>query len=199
MNTIPAFETIINEFYAALTEIDGVYQIQQGNTTGSTQLKQQAEKEMIDATVKLAAAMYVYAQIEGKPDLLVACKVSPSLLGAMSAEKLKITCTNVYTQGAQLGDALVDYGQSVEDVSQLKNEIDEFATVIAAPRNAIVTRAQARQELDVLMKEANDLLRNKADKLIELLKASKPKVYNIYKAARVIVDLRAGSKLEEEE
>jgi len=186
-------------FTSKLDEIDAVYQIQSGNITGITQLKQQAEKEMIDATVKLAAAMYVYAQIENKPDLQEICKVSPSMLGVMPAEQLKITCTNVYTQGAQLGDELVNFGQSPEDVAQLKTEIDEFAEVIGAPRNAIVTRSQARQELDVLVKEGNDLLRNKADKLIELLKDTEPKVYNTYKAARIIVDLRAGKQVIEEE
>jgi hypothetical protein len=170
-----------------------------GNTTGSTQLKQQAEKEMIDATVQLAAAMFVYAQIENKPDLLEKCKVSPSSLGIMSAEKLKTICSIIHAEALQLGDKLVNFGKSADDISQLKTEIEEYSPLIGAPRDAIVTRAQARQELDILMKEANDLIRNKSDKLSELFKDSQPKLYNTYKAARVIVDLRAGKQVVEEE
>lgn len=196
---IPAYASIMNEFEEQLTQIDAIQQIQLGNTTGTTLLKQQAEKEMIDATVQLAAAMYVYAQIENKPELMEKCKVSPSMLSALSAEKLKTTCSIVQAEAALLGDALVNYGKSGEDVSHLKTEIDEFATLISAPRAAIVTRSQARQELEELIDATNDLLRHKADKLMELLKTGQPKVYNTYKAARIIVDLRAGKQVVEEE
>lgn len=80
LKTIPAFEGFITEFIAMLADIDQVHQVQIGNTIGSTQLKQQAEQEMIDATVKLDAAMFVYAQVEGKLDLVEKCKVSASSL-----------------------------------------------------------------------------------------------------------------------
>jgi len=199
LKAIPALESSITDFNTKLLAIDAVHEVQMGNTTGSTQLKQQAEKEMIDATVRLAAAMYVYAQIENKPDLLEKCKISPSSLEKLSAEKLRAQCVNVYNDAFALGDGLSDFGQTGEDVAKLKTEIDEYAEVISAPRTAIVTRAQARQELGVLIDEANDILRNRVDKLMQLLETSQPKVYNTYKAARVIVDLRAGKQVVEEE
>ncbi len=154
---------------------------------------------MIDATVKLAATMYVYVQVNDMPDLQARCAVSASQLERMPDEKVRTTCQNVYNEAVQLGDVLADFGQTVEDVTQLKKEIDDFSALIASPRSAIVTRSQATKELNSLMLEANDLLRNKIDKLMELLKTSQPKVYNTYLAARVIVDLRAGMKVEEEE
>lgn len=199
LKTIPVFSSAIDQFEELLTLIDKAQQIQLGNTTGTTLLKQQAEKEMIDATVQLAAAMYVYAQIENKPDLMEKCKVSPSMLSTLSAEKLKTTCSIVQAEASLLGDALLDFGKSAEDVSHLKTEIDEFTALISAPRAAIVTRSQARQELEELIDTANNLLRHKADKLMELFVDSQPKAYNTYKAARIIVDLRAGKQLVEEE
>ena len=199
LNTIPAFGRFINELDELMVNINSVYQIQMGNTTGTTQMKQQSEADMIDATVQLAAAMYVYAQIEGKPDLIEKYKVSPSSLDKLSAEKLKAVCTNVHSEVIALGDVLGNYGKSPEDVAKLKEGINMFGGLIGAPRSAIVTRSQAKQELGNLIDEANDLLRHKVDKLMKLLETTHSKVYNTYKAARVIVDLRAGKQVIEEE
>jgi hypothetical protein len=143
--------------------------------------------------------MYVYAQVNDMPDFPAKCAISASQMERMSDEKVKATSLNVYGEAVKLGDVLSDYGQTVEDVTQLKKEIDDFSALIASPRSAIVTRSQATKELDTLMQEANDLLRNNIDKLMELLKSKQPKVYNTYLAARTIVDLRAGMKVVEEE
>ncbi|MCU4154844.1 hypothetical protein J1N10_02580 [Carboxylicivirga sp. A043] len=199
LSLIKALEGFIVKFNELIAQIEAVHQIQQGNTTGARQLKLKEEAEMIEATVKLAATMYVYAQVNDMPDLQAKCAVSASQMERMSDQKVKATCLNVYHEAITLGDVLSDYGQTVEDVTQLKKEIDDFSAIIASPRSAIVTRSQATKELDCLMREANDLLRDKIDKLMELLKTKEPKVYNTYLAARVIVDLRAGIKVVEEE
>jgi len=199
LNLIKALEGFIVKFNELVTKIEAVHQIQQGNTTGARQLKLKEEAEMIRASVELAATMYVYAQVNDMPDLQAKCAVSASQMERMPDEQVKATCLNVYDVAVQMGDVLSDYGQTVDDVTQLKKEIDDFSALISSPRSAIVTRSQATKELNSLMHEANDLLRHKIDKLMELLKNSQPKVYNTYRAARVIVDLRAGMKVVEEE
>lgn len=199
LNSIPAFATLILKFIDYIKDIEDLHQIQLGVTTGSSQLKQKEEKEMIDATVEMAAAIFVYAQFATKPDLMEKCRISHSLLEKLSAEELLATCLNLQSEAETLGDALVDYGKSTEDVSTLKKEINDFADLIGSPRSAIVTRSQARTQMGENIDAANDLLRFKADKLIGLLKTKEPKVYNTYKAARVIVDLRGGKKIEDEE
>lgn len=119
--------------------------------------------------------------------------------GETIGRKFKTACALIHAEGYALDENLVSYGQSPEDVNQLKTEIDEYAAVIAAPRSAIVTRAQARQELTELVNQANDLLRNKVGRLIKLFETDNPKLYTSYKVARVIVDLRAGKQVVEEE
>jgi len=199
LGTIKVLQGFIEKFNELIAKIEAVHQVQQGNTTGARQLKLKEEAEMIDATVKLAATMYVYAQVNEMPDLQAKCAISASQMERMPDEKVRAICLNVYNEAVQLGDVLADYGQTVDDVTQLKKEIDDFSALIAAPRSAIVTRSQATKELESLMRETNDLLRNNIDKLMELLKESQPKVYNTYLAARTIVDLRAGMKVVEEE
>ncbi|MCU4176394.1 hypothetical protein [Carboxylicivirga sp. N1Y90] len=199
LNLIKALEGFIVDFDALLVKIEAAHQVQQGNTTGNRQLKLKEEAEMIQATVQVAGTMFVYAQVNELPDLQAKCAVSASQLERMSDEKVRATCLNIYEEAHKLGDALTDYGKTAEDVAQLKKEIDDFAAIISSPRSAIVTRSQATKELAILTKDCNDLLRNKIDKLVELLKDSQAKVYNTYRAARVIVDLRGGHQHIDEE
>ncbi len=198
-NAITALAGFVKNFDELMAKIEVVHQVQQGNTTGARQLKLKEEAEMIDAAVQLAATMYVYAQVNERSDLQEKCSISVSQMERMSDELVLTTCRNVYNEAVPLGDELADYGKTTDDIIALKQEIDEFAALISSPRSAIVTRSQATKELDILITETNDLLRNKVDKLMELLKDSQPKVYNTYLAARVIVDLRAGMKVVEEE
>lgn len=199
LNLIKALEGFIVDYKVLLADIDAVHQLQQGNTTGNRQLKLKEEAEMIQATVQMAGTMFVYAQVNNLPDLEAKCAVSASQMERMSDEELKVACLNIYNEALKLGDALSDYGKTSADTVQLKKEIDDFAALIGSPRSAIVTRSQATRELDQLITKANDLLRHKIDKLMELVKDSQPKVYNTYHSARVIVDLRAGKQHIEEE
>ena len=199
LGTIKALADFIVDFNKLMVQIEEVLKIQLGNTTGSRQLKLKEEEEMITATVQVAGSMYVYAQVNNSPDLMAKCSVSMTQLKRMPDEQLKTACTNIYEEAVKLGEALTDYGKTPEQVAQLKKEIDDFAVLIASPRSAIVTRSQATKELAMLINEANDMLRNKIDKLMELLKDNQPKVYNTYKAARIIVDLRAGKQIVEAE
>ncbi|MCU4163598.1 hypothetical protein [Carboxylicivirga caseinilyticus] len=198
-SSIPVLTSFIQSFGESLSEMEEVLLIQQGKTTGASKQKIKEEEEMIEETVQMAGCMFVYAQVNNIPDLQIKCAISSSQLGNMSDEDVKTTCLAIYNEAAKLDGALTDYGKTPENIAQLKKEIDDFAALIASPRSAIVTRSQATRELARLITENNDLLRLKTDKLIEQFKTSNPKLYNTYKAARVIVDLRAGKQTIEEE
>ncbi len=199
LGTIPVLVGFIQTVGDNLAEIEEVLLIQQGITTGAGKLKTKEEDEMIEATVQMAGCMFVYAQMNNLPDLQVKCAISSSQLSVMSDEDVKTACLNIYAEAARLNGALTDYGKTPEDIARLKKEIDDFAALIASPRSAIVTRSQATRELARLVTETNDLLRLKVDKLMEQFKTTNPKLYNTYKAARVIVDLRAGKQTIVEE
>lgn len=198
LETIPALATAIQQFLDLLPQIEQVNQIQLGHAKGSSDLKQKEEAEMIQATIQVAAAIFVYAQVNNRPDLQAKVNVSPTYLQELPDEELKITCLNIHSTAEKLDGNLSNFGITPEAITQLKKEIDDFAAIIAAPRSAIVTRSQATRRLKELIDQANDLLRNQLDKLMVLFEHTQPQVYNTYKAARVIVDLKRSVKAEEE-
>ena len=199
LETIPALATLIQQFLDLMPEIEAARLIQSGHTKGTGDLKQKEEAEMIQATIQVAASIYVYAQVNNLPAIQAKVNVSPTQLQQMPDDELKVTCLNIHAEATKLDGNLTDYGIAPEAITQLKKEIDDFAAIIASPRTAIVTRSQATRRLKELIEQANDLLRNKLDKLILLLQHSQPQVYNTYRSARIIVDLKRTSGVQAEE
>ncbi|TAJ15221.1 hypothetical protein DMA11_02110 [Marinilabiliaceae bacterium JC017] len=194
IQAIPALAATTNQFSLLFGELTQVQMIQAGQTTGTSALKIKEEAEMIQDTVQMAAAIYVYAIDNNLPDLQARVSISPSELRQMNDEGRKTTCLNIHAEAAKLDGSLTEYGTTPEMIVKLKKEIDDFAALIASPRSAIVTRSQATARLAEIIDQMNHLLRDKADKLMLLLKQNNPEAYNAYKASRIIVDLRGPKK-----
>jgi len=190
LSVIPALSTAINEFEEILTAINNISMVQQGRSDGATKLKVREEEEMIQTTIHVAAAIYVYAHNTKQPHLKDKVKVSPTSLSRMRDKDLKLTCLNIYKLAYQVHDELGDYGISPEMVTKLKKDIDNFETIIASPNGEIVTRAQATSKLIELFALADNLLKIKIDRLMVLLETAQPKAYKTYLAARIIADLK---------
>ena len=199
LDTNPAMTSARNVFGTMLEELEQVEMIQSGHAVGHAELKQKEEAEMIQATVQIAAILYVYALDKDLPDLQKKASVSPSMLKRMSSGALKTACLNILQLAEQHKEVFVDYGSKPEKVDELKKEIDDFVAVISAPRSAIVTRSQATQRMKEIFSDINHLLKNKIDKLMLLFEHSHAEAYQNYKAARIIVDLHKGNKQEVEE
>jgi uncharacterized protein involved in exopolysaccharide biosynthesis len=109
-------------------------------------------------------------------------------------------CNRIHQIASGLdAEALTPYGVLAETISGLRKEIDDFAALIAKPRTQIVARSTATKRLKELFDEINALLRDEMDKLMLVIQGKEPVVYNEYKAARIIVDLRGAYETKEEE
>ncbi|MCM5662182.1 hypothetical protein [Galbibacter mesophilus] len=85
-------------------------------------------------------------------------------------------------------EALADYGVTDNQIQDFKNSFDAFLVFRGLPRQYRIKETRATKDLETIFKEATDLLNNKLDKVIKVLKRKEPSFYNGYNAARVIVD-----------
>jgi hypothetical protein len=197
---LPALLATVTKYRGLMNELDSVRLIQEGHTTGTTLQKQKEEAEMIEATVRIAAAVYLYAKEQNNLELQEQVNVSPTYLQRLGDSKLVSHCTLIYNLANGLdAEALVPYGVLPETIGGLKKEIDDFAALVAKPRTQIVARSTATNRMKELFKEISDLLLDELDKLMLLLKNQEPVFYNEYRAARIIVDLRGAYETEEPE
>ncbi len=196
---VPALEAAVTKFTTLLNELQEVRQVQEGRITGAALQKQKEEDEMIEATLRVAAGIYVFAREQDNMELQQKVKISDSNLRKMGNSALLSQCTLIYNLAMELNsEALVPFGILPESLAGLKKEIDDFALLVGKPRSGIVARSAATLRLQELFKEIGELLREEMDKLMLVLKGQEPAFYNEYKAARVIVDLRGPYEKEEE-
>ncbi|MGE4287712.1 MAG: hypothetical protein AB7E36_03410 [Salinivirgaceae bacterium] len=197
---VPALAAVVSRFMALLEELKEVQLIQEGKTTGTTLQKQKEEAEMIEITLRVAAAIYVYATEQKNVELQQEVKVSSWYLKNLGDSSLLNRCNQIHQIASGLdAEALTPYGVLAETISGLRKEIDDFAALIAKPRTQIVARSTATKRLKELFDEINALLRDEMDKLMLVLQGQEPVVYNEYRAARIIVDLRGAYETNEEE
>ncbi|MGE4288351.1 MAG: hypothetical protein AB7E36_06665 [Salinivirgaceae bacterium] len=195
---VPALEAAVAKFTMLLNELQEVRQIQEGRITGTALQKQQEEDEMIEATLRVAAGIYVFAREQGNLELKQKVKLSDTKLRKLGNSALLSRCTQIYNLAVELNsEALVLFGILPETLVDFKKEIDDFALLVGKPRSGIVARSAATQRLQQLFKEIGELLREEIDKLMLVLKGQEPAFFNEYKAARIIVDLRGPSEKEE--
>lgn len=189
IDSVPALKDGVEKFLGINEEIDKVILVQEGKITGSSKDKQKEEQEMIDATIRIAAGLYVMALDNSNFEVMEKVDLSPSALGGLPETDLLSACKNVLKLARENQEGIVNYGIVAEDVDNLDAEIGDFEAVLANPRTEIVTRSQATAKLKELIKSEMDLLNQKLDKLILMFKQSETVFYNEYKSARIIVNL----------
>lgn len=181
ISTLPAAVSTVAKFSELLEEINKMRQIQDGHTTGTAKQKQKEEAEMIEATVRVAAALFVYAIEKQDFSLQEKVRVAPAYLKKLGDHALLNQCTLIYNIAEGIDGAdIAPYGVLAETVVGLKKEIDDFATLVAKPRSEIITRSRATTRLAELFKECNELLRNQLDKLMLVMQLNNPVFYNEY-------------------
>ena len=199
LNGIPAFQAVVSEFNATLSQLEENIKIQQGKITGTSEQKQKEEQEMIDETVRIAAGVYVFAIDNMNLALAEKVAISPSALQNMNQAKLLASCMGILELAAEHLDEMADFGIAEADLKSLEKEINDFKELAVAPRTEIVTRSQATEKIRILINDLLNLLKLKADKFILMFKQTQPAFYNEYKSARIIVDLGKHAKTSAEE
>jgi len=187
--TVPALQSLFNEFRERQLQIDATMQVQQGRITGSAQQKYKEEQEMITATARMAAVLYVYALDTSNFEMAEKVNVNPSELTTMSQKVLQTTCLNILAELRKVDTQLANYGVTPGDTVFLEKEIGDYTSLMSKPRTEIVTRAEATSRLQLQFKDQLDLLNQKIDRMMMTCKASNPTFFNEYKCARVLVNM----------
>ena len=188
-NGMPAFANAFSSFDTKIGEIEAAADIQSGVVTGITKDKQKEEDEMIAMAVKIAGAVFAYASINGKNELKDRVDYSKSAMSKARDSELLSICRNILNVANEHVDFLADFGITAEKLTTFDGEIADFADALSKPREAITRRSEATSRLVELFFEADNILKEQMDPLMEMYKDSNRDFYNQYKAARMIIDL----------
>lgn len=186
---IPAFQISMTDFNGLLEKISDKDKQYQNISKGATAAKDNAENELIEKTIAVSSALYVFARRSKNDPLKAITKITPSSLKKMRDSDLLQQAKTIHENAAAHQANLPEFGIEQEDIESLKQKIDVFEKALGSKETRVAESKAAREELKELFDEADELLYEELDSMIELVKNTDAEFYNKYQAARVIKDL----------
>ncbi len=141
--------------------------------------------------------MLLYAGMENKPELKAQVDLCYSDLHKAGGDKLIDISTELKDLANEVGDDLIPYRGQAITPDELKDRIIDYTKLLSAPRMDIASRSAINKELKENVANVRELLNEKMDVAMNLIKNTEQEYFNAYITARVIVD-RRGKRNEKE-
>jgi len=203
---IPSYATILAQVKSKMVLINSLNQIADGTTKGVTLDTNALRKEMTTLALKCANATLAYANSIHNNTLAVLVNYSESELNRKKKEDIDDVCEAIHDATDTNIAGASNFGVTPTDVTDLQAAIDLYRIASQNPRQAIITKSQAKKQVTEMIREVIDeLLVAQLDKMVNTLKATNKVFYDGFKQAREILDLGTttakvrGTVLDEED
>jgi hypothetical protein len=165
---------------------------------GATKDKSEAIDQLVVLSLKVANPLYALAIDTGDNRLLDRINVNKSrFYNVHDQETLKLAKIIADEANAH-GEALVNYGISNADRTELNDAIAQLEKLMQAPAVVVGERKNYTSILRQLFVTTDSLIYDKLDKLMIPFKTSSPEFYNLYSNARNVVNTATRKRKTEE-
>lgn len=184
---VPILVTFKNELDTLLVDIRAQQKDQEaariyigGNKT--TQKRFVSEKaDILNDALEAYAAVNNLAELEQK-----AAKSFSDLYNTRNQDFITVISETIALLEQYL-DTLADYGVTADQITDLKNSMDQFLAFNGQPRQYRIAEKKATKKLADLFDQTTAILNTKLDKVMKRFKNANTSFYNGYRAARSIV------------
>lgn len=181
---IVTYKNDVDEIIVLLREKSGI-SIDSISVSGK---KEKLKEQIAQKTSALLGILTAFAHEKDDMDLVKQVNVSKSSVLKLKDTELVPKVTFFISIARQYIEDLADFSLSEASLTELEAMADEFNGLIGKPRSIQNKKFVALAEVDELINEGNNLLKNKLDKLMLMFRESNPAFYDGYQRARVIVD-----------
>lgn len=189
VDTVPAFGLCADDLNAKIPEIERKDIEAKNAGLGNSEVKENAEDEMINAAVLVARPLKVYGRKSGNMELKNIASVTFSSLQHLREDECLQRVKNISAAAAGVVTVAADYGIVQPVIDDLNAKITAYEEADADLDTGMAEKSALLKERNALMKEAMAILREELDMFAEMFKSSNSEFYNGYKAATVIVDV----------
>jgi hypothetical protein len=189
---LPAFVTQYGNFTTHVDTIRDLAEDQIQGITGATRDKAQRRQAMAELAFPVATAVQAWALENDNAELAdrVGFSMSDFLNGrdTIAEERAQVVHDEGETNLAGLGD----FGVTQQLLDDSQATIDAYHEFLTAPREAITDRKAATAAMRVAFADADDVLKNRLDKLIPILALTQPAFATDWRNARGVYDSGGG-------
>ncbi|MFA6025592.1 MAG: hypothetical protein WC727_04060, partial [Ignavibacteriaceae bacterium] len=158
-------------------------------TEGKTSVKSKAIEELIASIVPIANSAKAYAVRKKLLELKALTDFSERQYKRLSHAELPIKVKNIKDGAQGVLTELASYGITQAKLDLVETRLAALKTAVGNKDTGFTDHVALRDTLYGLFDKTDELLREEADAIVEVLKETQPGFYNQYFAARVIKDL----------
>jgi hypothetical protein len=156
--------------------------------TGIAIDKKEGKKELCKNGADIASIVYAYASTIGNNTLKQSVNYSYSNLLKLRDDLLCPIIRNIYNVADTNKTELEAYGITGSILTTLQLLTDTYSNAVPKPTTAKAIKRTYTSNLKQLEKDADDILKNRMDKLITTFKKANPDFVSNYKNVRLIID-----------
>ncbi len=192
--SIPAFATVLAAIKAKMLLVNSYNQIGDGTTKGVTLDTKLLRKAMTTLALKCGNATLAFANSTNNNTLAALVDFSECELNGMKKEDVDDTCKGIHDATDTNIAGASDFGVTPTDVSDLLAAITIYRVASQNPRQAVVSKSQAKLQADLMVGEVvEELLVKQLDKMANTLKASQIEFWRGYYQSREIINIGSTS------
>lgn len=194
INANKALGLALADFKTLIANIKSAAQLTSAVLTGIAALKQFSKAEVSEIASVIAGQIFAYASKNQNLQLKAEVDFSETDIRRMKDGEVVLRCQKIHDLGVENLAALDDYGVTAAKLADLQTAINSYAQSAPKPRAAITDRATLKANIRQYFKDADTLLKEQIDKLVEPLAGEFPDFVSTYKNARKIVDPKTFKK-----
>jgi hypothetical protein len=183
---VTGFTDAVNFFKELLQKIDFKAKERDEMTAGKTAAKHAAEQTLIEAIMKTASAVFLFARKTSDLLLKEKANVLESSLTRMRDTDLAAKGDSVLNLVRQYAEQLIAFGVTATEISDLEAKINAYRTALGKSASSVSERKGARETLESLIKQTDEFLAEEIDRFMERLRSAEPELYASYCDARYI-------------
>lgn len=192
---IPVFVSTVNKLTDICNQILTESANQDKSTLqGTSDLKKEVEIKLVTETIKVSSLLSVFAIEIGDNLLYAKSTITKSNMYKIHNRETLNIARRVLKEATNYADKLNDYGLTEADIQTLQNLINEYESLVIAPRVVTAKTKQATANLAHLFAEADALLIYRLDKLMRVFKTSDPEFYELYFNSRNVINTSVRKK-----
>uniref|UniRef100_UPI0032162514 hypothetical protein n=1 Tax=uncultured Draconibacterium sp. TaxID=1573823 RepID=UPI0032162514 len=187
-SSIPILLSTKNNFDELIQRIAVVNEKTVANSKAVTADKANTLTNLIEKAVTLSGILQAYAAVTGNVKLAGKVAITKSDITKTRETDVEALIAPIIDEARKELANLGEYGLTEDMIVETETSLDDFKALIGQPRTVRNQAFAAMTLLDELFDTANDLVKNKLDKLMIRFKFTHTEFYSEYERARTIVD-----------
>ena len=190
-NSMAPMVSAVQQFKDQIGAIDEMALKQETPTTGAADEKAAAREALRGDLFLTCEALSVLAHTSNDHNLLALADVTPTDLRKLGDEELSRRAISVLAKANTMKTELAPLMVTQANLDELDQALQAFQLTKETPRTVVANRVAQTTSLPSLINDANNILRNHIDRLVNLVGRSNSEFVAGYRSARVIIDRKA--------